>query len=133
MKFICMGFIEESRQASLSNEEGQRMMEECFAYDDELRRGGHFLGGEALQSARNAVTLRMKNGSVGVTDGPYAETKEMLGGILFLEARDLNHAIALMSRHPGVRVGPFEIRPADENVNQLIHARNAAFSPNKSS
>ncbi len=127
MKFVCMGFIEESKQQSLSNEEGQRMMEECFAYDDELRRGGHFLGGEALQSARNAVTLRMKNGTVDVTDGPYAETKEMLGGILLLEARDLNHAIALMSQHPGVKMGPFEIRPADEFVNKLISARDAAF------
>ena len=68
----------------------------------------------------------MKNGEVGVTDGPYAETKEMLGGIWLLEARDSNHAIALMSRHPGVKVGPFEIRPADEIVNQMIEARNQA-------
>ncbi len=128
MKFVCMGFIEESKYQSLSEDEGQRMMEECFAYDDELRRGGHFLGGEALQSARNAVTLRMKNGSVDVTDSPYAETKEMLGGILLLEARDLNHAIALMSQHPGVKVGPFEIRPADEVTNKRIAARDAAIS-----
>jgi hypothetical protein len=79
MKFVCMGFIKEEKYESLSEGEGQRMMEECFAYDDVLRRGGHFLGGEALQSARNAVTLRRKDGSVDVTDGPYAETKEMLG------------------------------------------------------
>lgn len=123
MKFVCLGFIAESKYEALSEAEGQRMMEECFSYDDELRRGGHFLGGEALQSARNAVTLRIKNGSVDVTDGPYAETKEMLGGILLLEARDLNHAIALMSQHPGVKVGPFEIRPADEETNKLIAAR----------
>ena len=122
-----MGFIEESKWESLSAEEGQQMMEECFAYDDELRRGGHFLGGEALQSASKAVTLRIKNGSVDMTDGPYAETKEMLGGILLLEARDLNHAIALMSRHPGVKMGPFEIRPADEQVNAMIAERQAAF------
>lgn len=127
MKFVCLGFIDEAKYESLSEAEGQRMMKECFDYDDELRRGGHFLGGEALQSFRNAVTLRMKDGSVDVTDGPYAETKEMLGGILLLEARDLNHAIALMSRHPGVRVGPFEIRPADESTNALIAAREAAF------
>ena len=131
MKFICMGFIEESKYQSLSAEEGQRMMEECFAYDDELRRGGHFLGGEALQSAKNAVTLRIRNGSVDVTDGPYAETKEMLGGILLLEARDLNHAIALMSNHPGVRMGPFEIRPANEDVNKLITARDIASREKK--
>ncbi|MCM2369101.1 DUF899 family protein [Aporhodopirellula aestuarii] len=128
MKFICMGFIDESKLAFLAEEDGQRMMEECFAYDDELRRGGHFLGGEALQAAQNAVTLRIKNGSVEVTDGPYIESKEMLGGILLLEARDLNHAISLMTQHPGVKMGPFEIRPADEEVNALIAARDAAMA-----
>ena len=70
----------------------------------------------------------MKGGEVEVTDGPYAETKETLGGILLLEARDLNHAIALMSKHPGVKIGPFEIRPADETINRLIEERNAAVA-----
>ncbi len=126
MKFVCMGLIEESRLTSMTEEEGQQFMEQCLAYDDELRGGGHFLGGEALQSAQNAVTLRIKNGEVDVTDGPFAETKEMLGGLLFLEARDLNHAIALMSKHPGVTKGPFEIRPVDEQINAIIAARGAA-------
>jgi len=128
MKFVCLGFISEVKFAEVSQEEGHRMMEECFAYDDELRRGGHFLGGEALQSVRSAVTLRMNDGEVEVTDGPYTETKEMLGGILLLEARDMNHAIELMSKHPGVKTGPFEIRPANEFVNQLMAARNAAIA-----
>jgi len=127
MKFVCMGFIDPSKWESLPAEEAQRLMNECFDYDDELRRGGHFLGGEALQAARNGVTLRMKGGSVDVSDGPYLETKEMLGGLLFLEARDLNHAIALMSQHPGVRMGPFEIRPVDEHVNALIAERDSAI------
>jgi hypothetical protein len=100
-------------------------VEGCFAYDDELRRGGHFLGGEALQAATNAATVRWRSGQVLVTDGPYAETKEQLGGIMFLEARDLNHAIQLMSKHPGVRAGGFEIRPANEEINALIAARNS--------
>ena len=106
------------------------MIEECFAYDDVLRRGGHFLGGEALDSARNAVTLRMKDGEVQVTDGPYVETKETLGGILLLEARDLNHAIALMSKHPALRVWltTFEIRPANEEMNSLVAERSAAVA-----
>jgi hypothetical protein len=107
----------------MAENERQAWMERCFAYDDELRRGGHFVGGEALQCASEAVTLRAQNGQVTVTDGPYAETKEQLGGILFLEARDLNHAIALMSKHPGVGFGPFEIRPADADVNALIAER----------
>src|SRR5262245_14491144 len=124
MKYVCMGFYDEARFASIPPQEAQKTMEECMAYDDELRRGGHFIGGEALDSARDAVTLRFKGGQVEVTDGPYAETKETLGGILLLEARDLNHAIALMSKHPGVKMGPFEIRPANEKVNELIAMRN---------
>ena len=127
MKFVCMGFLDETQFDALPKEEAEQLMDRCMDYDDELRRGGHFLGGEALQSAQNAVTLRMKNGAVDVTDGPFAETKEMLGGLLFLEARDLNHAIALMSKHPGVKVGPFEIRPVDEQINAMVAARDAAF------
>jgi hypothetical protein len=125
MKFICLGYADPSKFASKSKEELSSGMEECFAYDDELRRGGHFIGGEALQFG-NGVTLRTRNGKVEVTDGPYAETKEQLGGILILEARDLNHAIALMSKHPGVAFGPFEIRPADEEINAKIAERNRA-------
>lgn len=128
MKYVCMGFIDEAKFAALPPDVAKSMMEECFAYDNELRRGGHFLGGEALDSARNAVTLRTKDGQVEVTDGPYVETKETLGGILLLEARDLNHAIALMSKHPGVKVGPFEIRPANEEINRLIAELDAAVA-----
>jgi hypothetical protein len=112
MKYICLGYFEEKNWDALSDSERNSMMDECIAYDDVLRKNGHFVGGEALQSAANATTLRWKNGKVNVTDGSYAETKEQLGGILILEANDLNHAIQLMSRHPGVKAGPFEIRPA---------------------
>ena len=128
MKYVCLGFIDERKFAKIPQAEVQRIMEECLAYDDELRRGGHFLGGEALDSASTAVTLRGTGGKVTVTDGPFAETKETLGGILLLEARDLNHAIALISKHPGVQMGPFEIRPANEAINRLIEARNAGVS-----
>jgi hypothetical protein len=119
MKFICLGYGSERQWDEMAEQERTAVMEECFAYDDELRRGGHFLGGEALQSVRNAATLQYRQGKVAVTDGPYAETKEQLGGFLILEARDLNHAIQLMSKHPGVRFGPFEIRPVDEEINAL--------------
>lgn len=126
MRFICLGYADESKLKEIPEEKLKALMEECLAYDDELRRGGHFAGGEALQSASTAVTLRFRQGKVDVTDGPYVETKEYLGGILILEARDLNHAIALMSKHPGVRFGPFEIRPADEQINALVAERDAA-------
>jgi hypothetical protein len=112
MKYICLGYIDEDQWAKVPEAEQLAAMDKCFAYDDILRKNGNFTGGEALQSARKAVTLQWRNGKVAVTDGPYAETKEHLGGILILEARDLNHAIQLMSEHPGVKVGPFEIRPA---------------------
>jgi hypothetical protein len=111
MKFACLGYMEEQKWETMSEAQRNAMVDECFGYDDVLRRNGHFAGGEALDSARNAVTLRWQNGRVSVTDGPYAETKEQLGGILLLEARDLNHAIQLMSKHPGVKTGAFEIRP----------------------
>jgi len=112
MKYICLGYVDEKKWDAMSQSEQEVFMDECFAYDDELRKNGHSVGGEALQSAQNAVTLRWRNGKVSVTDGPFAETKEQLGGLLVLEARDLNHAIQLMSKHPGVKAGPFEIRPA---------------------
>jgi hypothetical protein len=111
--------MEADKFETMSESERNAFVDGCFAYDDVLRENGHFVGGEALQGARNAVTLRVKSGKVTVTDGPYAETKEQLGGILILEARDLNHAIQLMSKHPGVRGGPFEIRPAAD-LNALI-------------
>ncbi len=112
MKFVCLGYIEPGKFENLPENERNAMLDTCFTYDDQLRTNGHFAGGEALQPANAAATLRWKNGKVAVTDGPYAETKEQLGGILILEARDLNHAIELMSRHAGVKYGPFEIRPA---------------------
>jgi hypothetical protein len=112
MKYICLGYMEEKKWETMPDGERNAFVDECFAYDDELRKNGHFVGGEALQSAQNAVTLRWRSGKVTVTDGPFAETKEQLGGLLVLEARDLNHAIQLMSKHPGVKARPFEIRPA---------------------
>jgi hypothetical protein len=123
MKFVCLGFRDETNWDELSESERKSFLEQCFAYDDELRKGGHFLRGEALQPARNGATVRCRGGQIVVTDGPFAETKEHLGGILFLEAKDLNHAIQLMAKHPGVRAGGFEIRPANEDINALIAAR----------
>lgn len=130
MKYICLGYLEERKWGAISETEQDALMDECFAYDDVLRKNGHFVGGEALQSARNAVTLRWRNGKVSITDGPYAETKEQLGGILVLQARDLNHAIQLMSKHPAVKAGPFEIRPA-EDLTEMIRASERRRSKTK--
>jgi hypothetical protein len=124
MKFICLGYADEKKWEALSKSERDALMEECLAYDDVLRREGHCLdGGGALQSVQTAKTLRWKDGSAMVTDGPYAETKEQLGGFGVFEARDIDHAIELMSKHPGLRFGPFEIRPVDEEITALIEDR----------
>jgi hypothetical protein len=127
MKYVCLGYIDETLWDSLPESEGNAIMDRCFAYQDELTRGGHFMGGELLQAPRNSATLRFRDGAVTVTDGPFAETKEQIGGIFFLEARDLNEAIQLVSRHPGVRVGPFEIRPV-EDFGEAVRASEARRS-----
>jgi hypothetical protein len=130
VKYICLGYMDPKKWETMSESEQNAMMDECFAYDDVLRKKGHFVGGEALQSARNATTLRWKNGKVSITDGPYAETKEQLGGILVLEAKDLNHAIQLMSQHPGVKAGPFEIRQV-EDLTEMIRESERRRSSSK--
>jgi len=116
MRYIVLGYFPEKFE-TMSENERNAMFDDCFTYDDELRKNGHWAAGEAIQPANTAMTVYWKNGKVAVTDGPYVETKEQLGGILVLEARDLNHAVQLISQHPAVRYGtPFEIRPvADMN------------------
>lgn len=112
MKFVCLGYIEPGKFENMTESERNAIVDTCFSYDDVLRRNGQFAGGDALQPPNTAVTLRSRGGKVMVTDGPYAETKEQIGGILILEAENLDHAVELMSKHPGVQLGPFEIRPA---------------------
>jgi hypothetical protein len=121
MKFICLGYIAPGKFEAMTDSQRNAMLDECFGYDDLLRANGHFADGEALQGPGSARTLRWKDGKVSMTDGPYAETKEQLGGILVLEARDLAHAVELMSKHPGVKAGPFEIRPAAD-LTEMIRA-----------
>jgi hypothetical protein len=123
MKFICLGYFDDKKWAAMSQTEQKAFIQECFAYDDVLRKGGHIAGGEALEGPRNAATVQLKNGKVIVTDGPYAETKEQLGGVLILEARDRKQAIELMSKHPGLRNGPFEIRARDEAITAAFETR----------
>ena len=117
MKFFCLSYLDEKKFEIMSESERETFIKGCFAYDNNvLRKNGHFVRLEALQSAPNAKTLRYRNGKASVTDGPYAETKEQIGGILLLEANDLNQATELMSAHPGIRVATFEIRQLDEEA-----------------
>lgn len=127
MKYVCFSYLGPINWETMSESERKASMDEFFAYDEMLRKNGNIVGGEGLQSAENAATLRYQNGKVMVMDGPYAETKEQLAGFFILEARDLNHAIQLMSKHPVVRGGPIEIRPvADHTVMNRERERRGA-------
>jgi hypothetical protein len=116
MKYLCLGYMEEGKWDTMSESERNTFMKECFAYDEELQKNGHWVGGIALQSSTTATTLRYLGHKVSMTDGPYAETKEQLGGLMTIEATDLNHAIQLMSKHPNLKLGggAWEIRPTED-------------------
>ena len=119
MKFVCFGYLDVENWMKHSPQQQEAMMDDCWAYDDTLKKNGHWVGGEGLQPPDTAVVLRFQNGKIVATDGPYAETKEMLGGLLILEARDRKHAIELMSNHPGAKMGPWEIRPAMDMTSMI--------------
>jgi len=110
MKYICLSYLGPINWETMSESQRKASMEEFFAYDAQLRKNGNLIGGEGLESAAGAVTLRFQEGKISVTDGPYAETKEQMAGLFVLEARDLNHAIQLMAKHPVVKGGAVEIR-----------------------
>ena len=115
MKYICLGYYDPAKHAARTEDERNAMFDECFAYDDHLRANGQFGVGEALQLPETASILRWKNGKVVTTDGPFAETKEQLGGLGVLEARDMNHAIQIMAQHPALKYGTtWEIRPVGD-------------------
>ena len=116
MKFAFLGYSLESNWDSMSKNEQEAMIDVCFAYDSKLFEDGHLIEiGVALQPSRTAKTLRCQHGKVMVTDGPFAETKEQLGGLGGLEADDMTHAVALLAKHPGLQYGStFEIRPINE-------------------
>jgi len=116
MKYLCMVIFDEKKLAALSESEYQTLIDESLDYDDTLRKGGHFVAAQALESVSTATTVRRRSGKVSVTDGPFAETNEQIGGFILIEARDLNEAIQLASHIPGGRLGGVEVRPVKELV-----------------
>ena len=122
MKYLCFGYYDKNKFDGMTESERNAMFDTCLEYDEHLRANGNWAGGEALQPAETALTLSWKNGKVVTTDGPFTETKEQLGGILVLEARDMNHAVQLIGQHPALTYGNiFEIRPAAD-MNEVIKA-----------
>jgi len=114
MKYLCLIYDEEKTLYSLPQNEMHRLVEEYVAFTKAIQQSGHYLGGNNLEPIKAATTVRVRNGKVSATDGPFAETKEQLGGYYLVEARDLNEAIQVASRIPSAKLGSIEVRPVRE-------------------
>jgi len=111
VKYLCLVYQDEKELASLSQRELDQRVDESLAVDEELQRSGHRIASDALQPVATATTVRVRNGKLSITDGPFAETKEQLGGFWLIEARDLNEAVQIAARLPPAHFGSVEVRP----------------------
>ncbi len=116
MKYLCLVIVDEKKLYAMSERESQALEDESLAYDAVLREGGHLIAAQALQSFTTAATLRKRGGNLMVTDGPFAETREQVGGFILIEAKDRDEALQLASRIPAIRLGGVEVRPVKELV-----------------
>ena len=114
MKYLCMVIVDEKKLNAMSESELQTLDDESLAFDDTLRKRGHLLAAQALESVQAATTVRVRSGKVSITDGPFAETNEQIGGFILIEAKDLNEAIQLAAKIPPIRLGGVEVRPIKE-------------------
>ena len=114
MKYLCLIYDDEKKWETMSKAESDAYMGEYFAFTEGVKTSGHDLGGNALQPVQTATTVRSRNGKLSTTDGPFAETKEQLGGYYLIEARDLNDALQVAQKIPSVRTGSIEVRPIQE-------------------
>ena len=111
MKYLCLIYDDEKQMSTTPKPDADRMMGEYFTFTENIRKSGHYIAGEALQPVSTASTVRLRNGKLSTTDGPFAETKEQLGGFYLIDARDLNDAIQVASKIPSARSGSIEVRP----------------------
>lgn len=114
MKYLCLVYLEEKKMDALSKRDSDVLVRDSLDFDQTLIASGHFIAAEALQGVDTATTIRKRDGRISTTDGPFAETKEQLGGFIMIEARDLNDAIEVASKIPMARVGSIEVRPIME-------------------
>ncbi|MGZ8197317.1 MAG: YciI family protein [Burkholderiales bacterium] len=118
MKYLCLAYYDPGKFEALSKGEVEALLSQCPAHDQELRKSGHLIVQASLGAVSASTTLRPKNGKPSVTDGPYTETKEQVGGFFIIEARELNDAIRVASMHPAALLGEHvgwavEVRPID--------------------
>jgi hypothetical protein len=111
MKYLCLIYDEEKKLEAMPKSDSDAFMGEYFAFTEGIRKSGHYVAGEALHPVQTATTVRIRNGKMSTTDGPFAETKEQLGGFYLIEARDLNDALQVASKIPSARLGSIEVRP----------------------
>jgi len=114
MKFLFLIYHDEQTLDALADAEMQTLVDGALDYDEEIRRSGHYIVSNALQRVRTARTVRVRGGKVTTTDGPFAETKEQLGGFFLIEAKDIDEACAVAARFPPARIGTIEVRPVQE-------------------
>jgi hypothetical protein len=114
MKYLCLIYADEHAFGQMSKAQGDEMIHEYMALTDSLKKNGQYIGGHRLEATHAATTVRVRNGKVSTTDGPFAETKEQLGGYYLVEAKDLNDAIHIAGKIPGARIGSIEVRPIFE-------------------
>jgi hypothetical protein len=115
MKYLCLIYDEEKKLHAMTKSEGDTLMQEYFAFTKAIQQSGNLLGGNDLQPVQTATTVRVRGGKVSTTDGPFAETKEQLGGYYLIEATDLNDAIQIAARIPSAKLGAVEVRPVQEH------------------
>lgn len=118
MKYLCLAYEEEATLNTLSKSEWEVLRHETLEYVGKLRESGYLISAEPLQSVNTAATVRVRGGNVSITDGPFAETKETLGGFFLIDARDLNEAIQVASKWPSARFGSIEVRPIEEGLRE---------------
>ena len=114
MKYLCLIYQDESNSGKLAQAEAQKIHGEYLAFTDEVKKSGRYLGSNGLQPTQAATTVRVRNGQLTTTDGPFAETKEQLGGYYLIEAGDRNEAIQIAAKIPSARFGSIEVRPVWE-------------------
>ena len=118
MKYLCLIYIDEKKLDAMPKGEVDALIEETSGYNEALQKSGHFISMVRLQPVRAATTVRMRTSRASVTDVPFAETKEVLGGFYVIEARDLNEAIQVASKSPSLHIGSVEVRPVDELIQE---------------
>ena len=114
MKYLCLIYDDESQWPKMPKSESEKLYGEYFAFTEGIKKTGHYIGGNPLQPTNTATTVRVRNGKLSTTDGPFAETKEQLGGYYLIEAKDLNDAIQVAAKIPSARMGSIEVRPIME-------------------